>query len=81
MIREFRMVSMPSEEELLELSKIPLKEPISREEERMIEGDERDQMVEAHLDTLDEKEREKVDSFVKQNATQKDGDMKPSLIR
>lgn len=84
------MVSIPSERELAELANIAIPEPIvnSREEERIIEGDERDAMVEAHLDTLDDEERAKVETFVKTStdkgiveSKEKDEKLTPALLR
>jgi hypothetical protein len=68
------MVSIPTEAEFKDLANIAVPDHVSREEERMIEGDERDAQIEAHMATLDPEEKEKVDDFLKNSKDPKNAE-------
>ena len=74
-------ITPPSEQELAELSEIIIPEKTSREEERLLEGQERSEQIEAHIDTLDVEEKEKVDQFVKEKQTNSKPKLTDAQIR
>ena len=71
------VVTIPTEEELKELSNIPVPEKPSAQEERDLEAAEREEEVAAHLETLEPEERAKLEEL----AEKKGKKLTPALIR